>query len=230
MAKGKKAAAKAADVSAEFSAIVHALEAAHRLTAEQNELNEKREGVYTQFTRVAATMGKVAFEKACDTVFDAVRTNKGGLATRLGAKPGKAEGTFLVHPSAMAAKSRLLAAFTLGIAMVDEDGETPRPFSVISAEVKKAQDALAAAERTPAEVLRDDVAADLAAFAAEVRESEEPGVNQVQTLRMIAAMVAKLRPAYVNGASVALKDEEPAAPAKGVKAAKAAPVAAAKAA
>lgn len=141
---------------------------ADKLTAKAKETTK---GAYSTLMQAAVACGSGEAVKALWTGLQVeIKGNVGGLAAKMGAAKSK-KGDYLVPKSASNAMSRILAAYELGISLLetDEKGEvtdTPKSFSALRAEVTQANqeaDAAAIAQSNPA-------LAEAMALAAELRE------------------------------------------------------------
>lgn len=106
--------------------------------------NEARKGGYTAFTEAAVECGsKESFERECDGVFNAIRTNADGIAEKLGCKLGKGrKGSapgYLIPGSLSNARSIISKAWDYKVSLtVTDDGQTKvRAFRKIRDDVSK---------------------------------------------------------------------------------------------
>lgn len=128
---------------------------ADKLTAKAKETTK---GAYSTLMQAAVACGSGEAVKALWTGLQVeIKGNVGGLAAKMGAAKSK-KGDYLVPKSASNAMSRILAAYEMGISLleVDDKGEvtdTPKSFSALRAEVTTANqeaDAAAIMQSNPA--------------------------------------------------------------------------------
>lgn len=133
-----------------------------------NKATDAKAGAYTSTVALAAEHGWAATELALDTLFTRIKRD-GKLAAALGAKARekatKDGDKYKVPGSLSVVKSVLKAANEHNVDLLGEDGE-PRSFGAIRKDVKAAQTAAAEAEKTPDELVRDQVAEYLASIQA----------------------------------------------------------------
>lgn len=146
-----------------------------KANAKAEAVAEERVSAYTGTLTVATQMGADDFDSAMGNLFDAIRVNMKGLAKRAGAKPAKTDGRWTVPGALSSARSVIKDAYAFGIPMLEPEAEEPtvRKFTVIREDVKAAKKALADAERTEHDVLRDELVDQLRKIA-EGTATEEP--------------------------------------------------------
>lgn len=124
-------------------------------------VQNRREGVYATFTRIASETGRDAFEGAVTDLEQRIVANVEGTAVRIGAKLNKKGDAFAIPENLRSAKSVLLGAFDHGIPMLDDEADAPRSFSAIRKDVQAAKKAAEDAKKSDVQVDAETLIADL---------------------------------------------------------------------
>lgn len=154
----------------------------------------KAAGAYTGTLMVAAGMGAEDFDSAMEDLFGRVKRD-GKLARRFGAEKAKDGEGWQVPGNLRTARSVIKGAFEYHVALLDDDGETPRSFGAIRKDLKAAKDLEAELERTDEQVLRDDCATTLRELA-ESLGTGEVDAEQADRISVLLSQLAEWKAEY----------------------------------
>ena len=171
----------------QLASIIAATKGVAKANVDAQKANDKRMGAYGTFTQLAMDMGSDDFGSAMDHLFESIRANVDGIAKKVGADPTKDGKAWTVPGSMSTAKSVLLGAFEYGVPFEDDHGV--RAFGAIRTDVKQAKKAEKDAERTPSEIARDALAAQLRELADGIAK-DEPDFAMVDHYDALKAYLA----------------------------------------